>query len=92
MSFETIMRDCAAHEDQRQRETSALEREERRLAAETLALARSGDFSRLYEAMEYRNNIELVFRALFAAASPSSKAAIEALVQTHVANYAETDQ
>lgn len=43
MSFEVLMRDCAAEEDRQQRYAEALAREEASLTRETLAQAKAGD-------------------------------------------------
>lgn len=79
MSFEVLMRDCAAEEDRQQRYAEALSREEDRLTRETLALARAGDYSRIFGAMDYRDNDQMVLRALVLCAEKGNVEARDAL-------------
>ena len=64
MASEIDMLACAAHEDARQQYAARLEAEEVRLARETLAQAKAGQYDRLRDAFDYRDNDSVMFRAL----------------------------
>ncbi len=64
MSFESNMAHCARHEDKIQRYQTLIDIEEARITAETLGMARCGNYSRLLNAMDYRSNDQLVMHHL----------------------------
>jgi hypothetical protein len=79
MPFEIDMLACASHEDERQRYCAAIEAEETRLTRETIALAKIGEYARLLDAMDYRDNDVLVMRALVLCANKGNVEARDAL-------------
>jgi len=92
--FETIMRDCAAHEDARQQYSERVEAEEVRIARVTLAMAKAGDYERLIDAMDYRENYKMAMRALVLCAAKGNVEATEAvdtLARTYAELHAEVD-
>jgi len=92
MSFEVLMRQCADHEDQLQREAAELEREEARLAALALIEARMGDVDKIWSATDHGDNAKEVIAALLQCAQDghqSAKLVIKLLVNTYGANNAE---
>ena len=95
MSFELLMRDCATHEDQRQRYAQALEAEEVRLTRETLAQAKAGNYDRLRDAFDYRDNDNVMFRALVLCANKGNveaRDALDTLARTWAELHAEVDE
>ena len=95
MSFELLMRDCATHEDQRQRYAQALEAEEVRLTRETLAQAKAGNYDRLRDAFDYRDNDAVMFRALVLCANKGNveaRDALDTLARTWAELHAEVDE
>ena len=95
MSFEIVMRDCATHEDQRQRYAQALEAEEVRLTRETLAQAKAGNYDRLRDALDYRDNDAVMFRALVLCANKGNveaRDALDTLARTWAELHAEVDE
>ena len=94
MAFEVLMRDCATEEDRRQSYAVRLEAEEVRIARVTLAMARAGDYERLIDAMDYRENYKMVMRALVLCAAKGNVEATEAvdtLARTYAELHAEVD-
>jgi hypothetical protein len=92
--FETIIRDCAAHEDARQQYSERVEAEEVRIARVTLAMAKAGDYERLIDAWDYRGNDKLVMRALVLCANKGNVEAVTALdtlARTYAELHAEVD-
>lgn len=90
--FETLMRDCAAEEDRRQREAEALEREVNRLTAVTLAMAYAGDYDRLRDVLDYGDLDRCVFGALVSCARAGHKEAqdaVHALARKYGERFAE---
>ncbi len=81
MAFEIHMAACAAHDDQRQCESDAQYAAEDAAQRETLALARRGDYSRLIDAMDYRDNDTTVMHALATCAALGHTLARQALAQ-----------
>ena len=79
MAFEIDMLACAAEEDRRSKRDELMQREEARLARETIAQAKAGDYSRLIDAWDYRANDQLVMRALVLCANKGNVEAVEAL-------------
>ena len=95
MSFELLMRDCATHEDQRQRYAQALEAEEVRLTRETLAQAKAGNYDRLRDAFDYRDNDNVMFRALVLCANKGNveaRDALDTLARTWAELHAEVEE
>lgn len=88
MAFEIDMLACAAHEDDTQRYAEALAKEEARIAADTMKLAKAGSYDRLLNAMDYYDNDTAVMRALVLCANKGNVEAIDAL-QTLAKTYAE---
>lgn len=94
MAFENDMLACAAHEDERQRYADDLATEETRLTRQTLSLARSGDYDRLRDAFDYRDNDAVMFRALVLCANKGNVEATEALdtlARTWAEHHADID-
>ena len=94
MSFELLMRDCAAEEDQRQRYAQALEAEEVRLTRETLVQAKAGQYDRLRDAFDYRDNDAVMFRALVLCANKGNveaRDALDTLARTWAELHAEVE-
>ena len=82
MSFELLMRDCAAEEDRRSKRDELMQREEARLAALAVFEARLGKYDRLLDGLSYRDHDEQVIAALMdgcAAGVPSCIAVVKAL-------------
>lgn len=79
MSFESDMAHCSRHEDKIQRYQSLIDAEENRITAETLIMAKWGNYSRLLDAMDYRSNDQLVMRALVLCANKGNIEAKQAL-------------
>ena len=95
MSFELLMRDCAAEEDRRSKRDELMQREEARLAAIALFEARIGDYDRLLDGLSYRDNDEQVIAALMdgcTAGVPSCIAVVKALADKHGYHRAEIDE
>ena len=95
MSFELLMRDCAAEEDRRSKRDELMQREEARLAAIALVEARVGDYDRLLDGLSYRDNDEQVIAALMdgcEAGVPSCIAMVKALADKHGYHKAEIDE
>ena len=95
MSFELLMRDCAAEEDRRQRRDELMQREEARLAALAVFEARIGKYDRLLDGLSYRDNDEQVIAALMdgcEAGVPSCIAVVKALADKHGYHRAEIDE
>ena len=95
MSFELLMRDCAAEEDRRQREAEALEREVNRLTAVTLAMAYAGDYDRLRDVLDYGDLDRRVFGALVSCARAGhteAQHAVHALARKYGEKFAEIDE
>ncbi len=86
--------DAARYFDARHRYDEALEAEEVRLARETIAQANAGDYSRLIDAMGYRDNDKAVMRALVLCANKGNVEAVEVvnlLAQFWAEHNAEVD-
>ena len=95
MSFEVLMRDCAAEEDRRSKRDELMQREEARLAAIAVCEARIGDYDRLLDGLSYRDNDEQVIAAMMdgcAAGVPSCIAVVKALADKHGYHKAEIDE
>jgi hypothetical protein len=95
MSFELLMRDCAAEEDRRSKRDELMQREEARLAAIALFEARLGNYARLLDGLSYRDNDEQVIAALMdgcEAGVPSCIAVVKALADKHGYHRAEVDE
>lgn len=95
MSFEVLMRDCAAEEDRRQREAEALEREVNRITDVTLAMAYAGDYERLRDVLDWGDLDRRVFGALVSCARGGHKEAqdaIQALARNYGERFAESDE
>ena len=94
MSFELLMRDCAAEEDRRSKRDELMQREEARLAAVAVIEARMGNYARLLDGLSYRAHDEQVIAALMdacAAGVPSCIAVVKALANKHGYHTAEID-
>ena len=86
MSFERLMRDCAAEEDRRSKRDELMQREEARLAALAVFEARIGKYDRLLDGLSYRDDDEQVIAALMdacAAGVQSCIAVVKALADKH---------
>lgn len=86
MSFELLMRDCAAEEDRRSKRDELMQREEARLAALAVFEARIGKYDRLLDGLSYRAHDEQVIEALMdacAAGVQSCIAVVKALADKH---------
>ena len=95
MSFELLMRDCAAEEDRRSKRDELMQREEARLAAIAVFEARLGKYDRLLDGLSYRDHDEQVMAALMdgcAAGVPSCIAVVKALADKHGYHKAEIDE
>ena len=95
MSFELLMRDCAAEEDRRQRRDELMQREEARLAAVAILDARLGKYDRLLDGLSYRDHDEQVMAALMdgcAAGVQSCIAVVKALADKHGYHTAEVEE
>ena len=95
MSFELLMRDCAAEEDRRSKRDELMQREEARLAALAVFDARIGKYDRLLDGLSYRAHDEQVMAALMdacAAGVQSCIAVVKALADKHGYNRAEIDE
>lgn len=95
MAFEIDMAYCAAAEDRRQQYAARLEAEEVRLARETLAQVKAGQFDRLREAFDFRDHDAIVFRALVSCAdkgAPEAKEALDTLARWYGEWHAEVDE
>ena len=95
MSFELLMRDCAAEEDRKAKRDELMQREEARLAAIALVEARVGDYDRLLDGLSYRDHDEQVIAALMdgcTAGVPSCIAVVKALADKHGYHKAEIDE
>lgn len=97
MAFEIDMAACAAHEDERQRGTAALELEEARLEAGAIAEASTGNFEKLWSAIDYRDNDREVMAALMACArgepgaQDAARMVVKLLAKTFASNTAEVE-
>lgn len=95
MSFELLMRDCAAEEDRRSKRDELMQREEARLAALAVFEARIGNYTRLLDGLSYRDHDEQVIAALMdacAAGVQSCIAVVKALADKHGYHTAEVDE
>ena len=95
MASELDMLACAAAEDRRQQYAARLEAEEVRLARETLAQVKAGQFDRLREAFDFRDHDAIVFRALVSCAdkgAPEAKEALDTLARWYGEWHAEVDE
>lgn len=95
MAFEVDILACAAHEDARQQYAARLEAEEVRLARETLAQAKAGQYDRLRDAFDYRDNDSVMFRALVLCANKGNveaRDALDTLARTWAELHAEVDE
>ena len=95
MSFELLMRDCAAEEDRRSKRDELMQREEARLAALAVFEARIGKYDRLLDSLSYRDHDEQVIAALMdacAAGVQSCIAVVKALADKHGYHTAEIDE
>lgn len=95
MSFELLMRDCAAEEDRRSKRDELMQREEARLAAIAVFEARIGQYDRLLDGLSYRDHDEQVIAALMdacAAGVPSCIGVVKALADKHGYHTAEIDE
>lgn len=79
MVCEIDMLACAAHEDARQQYAARVEAEEVRLTRETLTQAKAGQYDRLRDAFDYRDNDSVMFRALVLCANKGNVEACDAL-------------
>ena len=95
MSFEVLMRACAAEEDRRSKRDELMQREEARLAAIAVFEARLGQYDRLLDGLSYRDHDAQVIAALMdgcAAGVPSCIAVVKALANKHGYHTAEIDE
>ena len=95
MSFELLMRDCAAEEDRRSKRDELMQREEARLAALAVFEARLGKYDRLLDGLSYRAHDEQVIAALMdgcAAGVQSCIDVVKALADKHGYHKAEVDE
>jgi hypothetical protein len=95
MSFELLMRDCAAEEDRRSQRDELMQREEARLAAIAVFEARLGKYDRLLDGLSYRDHDEQVMAALMdacAAGVQSCIAVVKALADKHGYHTAEVEE
>ena len=95
MSFELLMRDCAAEEDRKAKRDELMQREEARLAAIAVFEARLGKYDRLLDGLSYRDHDEQVIAALMdacAAGVQSCIAVVKALADKHGYHTAEIDE
>lgn len=92
MAFETDMAHCAAHEDERQREAEALDREQARLEAVAVTDALTGNFEKLWSAVDYADHDKRLMQVLMRAhhwGIADATALIKTLAQTYATNNAE---
>lgn len=76
--------DASRYYDAVARYNAAMDAERERLHAETLALAKKGNYERLLSAMDYRNNDQTVMHTLVVCAAKGdadAKHAVEALAR-----------
>ena len=95
MGFEIDMLACANNTDAQHRYNEALAAEEKRLARETMLLARAGNYERLFSAMDYRDNDKIVMRALVLCANKGNieaRTALDTLVNTYADIHADIEQ
>lgn len=95
MSFELLMRDCAAEEDRRSKRDELMQREEARLAALAVFEARIGKYDRLLDGLSYRDHDEQVIAALMDACAvgvQSCIAVVKALADKHGYHTAEVNE
>lgn len=95
MSFELLMRDCAAEEDRRSKRDELMQREEARLAALAVFEARIGQYDRLLDGLSYRAHDEQVIEALMDACAvgvQSCIAVVKALADKHGYHTAEVNE
>lgn len=95
MSFELLMRDCAAEEDRRSKRDELMQREEARLAAIAVFEARLGKYDRLLDGLSYRDHDEQVMAALMDACAvgvQSCIAVVKALADKHGYHTAEVNE
>ena len=95
MSFELLMRDCAAEEDRRSKRDELMQREEKRLSDIAVFEARLGKYDRLLDGLSYRDHDEQVIAALMdgcAAGVQSCIAVVKALADKHGYHTAEIDE
>lgn len=95
MSFELLMRDCAAEEDRRSKRDEMMQREEARLAAIAVFEAQLGQYDRLLDGLSYRDNDEQVIAALMDACAvgvQSCIAVVKALADKHGYHTEEIDE
>lgn len=74
--------------------TDSVHAEEERLKAETLAQARAGNYARLIDALDYRDNYQAAMRALVLCANKGNveaQQAVHTLAQTYAELHAEVD-
>ena len=92
MSFELLMRDCAAEEDRRRREADALDREQGRLQALALVEAMQGNTDKLWSAVDYADHDKRLMRVLMwahVAGNYDATVLVRNLAQTYAINNAE---
>lgn len=95
MSFELLMRDCAAEEDRRQREAEALDREQGRLQALALVEAMQGNTDKLWSAVDYADHDKRLMRVLMwahVAGNYDATVLVRNLAQTYAINNAEVNE
>ena len=95
MSFELLMRDCAAEEDRKAKRDELMQREEARLAAVAILDACLGKYDRLLDGLSYRDHDEQVIAALMdgcTAGVPSCIAVVKALADKLGYHTAEVDE
>ena len=95
MSFEVLMRDCAAEEDRRSKRDELMQREVNRLTNVTLAMAYAGDYERFRDVLDYGDMDQRVFGALVSCARAGHKEAqdaMQALARNYGERFAEVDE
>lgn len=95
MAFEVSMLACAAEEDRRQREATALDREVDRITNVTLAMAYAGDYERFRDVLDWGDLDRRVFGALVSCARAGHKEAqdaMQALARNYGERFAEVDE
>ena len=95
MSFEVLMRDCAAEEDSRSKRDELMQREVNRLTKVTLAMAYAGDYERFRDVLDYGDMDQRVFGALVSCARAGHKEAqdaMQALARNYGERFAEVDE
>lgn len=88
------VRDAGRFMDAQTVHSDAMHAEEDRLHAETLALGRIGQYERLLDAMDYRNNDQIAMRALVLCANKGNveaRDALNTLARTWAELHAEVD-